>query len=82
MSNFPIENKRKADYSIHSVFTDRWSPRSFSNDSITEDQLLTLLEAARWAPSAFNAQPWRFAYAIRGDALFQPLIDSMLSIRG
>ncbi|MEY4016389.1 MAG: hypothetical protein RLZZ189_186, partial [Pseudomonadota bacterium] len=64
MSNFPIENKRKADYPIHSVFTDRWSPRSFSNEAITEDELLTLLEAARWAPSAFNAQPWRFAYAL------------------
>ena len=77
MSNFPIENKRKADFSINPVFTNRWSPRSFTNDAITEDELLTLLEAARWAPSAFNAQPWRFAYALRGDALFQPLVDSM-----
>ena len=77
MSNFPIENKRKADHSINPVFTNRWSPRSFSNEAITEDELLTLLEAARWAPSAFNAQPWRFAYALRGDALFQPLVDSM-----
>ena len=77
MSDFPIENKRKADHSINPVFVDRWSPRSFSNEAITEDELLTLLEAARWAPSAFNAQPWRFAYALRGDALFQPLVDSM-----
>ena len=77
MSDFPIENKRKADHPIHSVFTDRWSPRSFSNEAITEDELLTILEAARWAPSSFNAQPWRFAYALRGDSFFQPLAESM-----
>jgi len=77
MSDFPIENKRKADHPIHSVFTDRWSPRAFSNEAITEDELLTILEAARWAPSSFNAQPWRFAYALRGDSFFQPLAESM-----
>ena len=37
MSDFPIENKRKADHPIHSVFTDRWSPRAFSNEAITEE---------------------------------------------
>jgi len=72
-----IENKRHADHPIHPVFTSRWSPRSFSDATITEEELLTLLEAARWAPSAFNAQPWRFSYALRGDPMFQPLVDSM-----
>jgi nitroreductase len=80
MSNFPIQNKRTTDHAINSVFTDRWSPRSLSHEAITEEELLILLEAARWAPSSFNAQPWRFAYALRGDALFQPLVDSMAPV--
>ena len=65
---------RVADHPINPLFTDRWSPRSFANEAISKEQLLTLLEAARWAPSAYNAQPWRFIYGIRHtpqwDAIF------------
>jgi nitroreductase len=50
------------------VILDRWSPRAFRDHAMTEPELLALLEAARWAPSSHNSQPWRFAYALRGDA--------------
>lgn len=50
------------------VILHRWSPRAFGEHTMTEAELLALLEAARWAPSSFNSQPWRFAYALRGDA--------------
>ncbi|MFT8782928.1 nitroreductase family protein [Acetobacter syzygii] len=43
----------------------RWSPRAFVPADITEVELLSLLEAGRWAPSAYNRQPWRFVYARR-----------------
>ena len=43
----------------------RWSPRAFRPDEITQAELLKLLDAGRWAPSAYNAQPWRFIYARR-----------------
>ncbi|MBV9877193.1 MAG: nitroreductase family protein [Verrucomicrobia bacterium] len=56
---------RKADYPIDSVFLDRWSPRAMSGEPITEEELFTLFEAARWAPSSFNNQPWRILYARR-----------------
>jgi nitroreductase len=62
----PIANTRQADFPVDPQFTARWSPRAFSGETLDEKTLLTFLEAARWAPSAFNAQPWRFLYARRG----------------
>jgi nitroreductase len=45
------------------MFTDRWSPRGFDPEPLSEAQIRRLFEAARWAPSCFNEQPWRFYYA-------------------
>jgi nitroreductase len=59
-------NSRSADYPIDPLFLQRWSPRSFTGATIPEYDLFTILEAARWAPSASNVQPWRFIYARRG----------------
>ncbi len=47
------------------LFLRRWSPRAMSGEPFSEGELMTLFEAARWAPSAFNAQPWRFLFARR-----------------
>ncbi|NKF21728.1 nitroreductase family protein [Solimonas marina] len=58
-------NHRSADHPIDLVFLERWSPRAFAPDAITQDELMTLFEAARWAPSSYNSQPWRFVYARR-----------------
>ena len=58
--------KRKADHPIESLLLDRWSPRAMSGEEIPEAELLRLFEAARWAPSSFNAQQWRALYARRG----------------
>ncbi|MDR9798028.1 nitroreductase family protein [Aeribacillus pallidus] len=54
---------RQAEYEIDSIYLKRWSPRSFLTKEVPEDVLLSLFEAARWAPSAFNFQPWRFIIA-------------------
>jgi nitroreductase len=61
-------NSRTADHPIDPLFLERWSPRAFTDETISERDLLTLLEAARWAPSSFNSQPWRFLYARRDTA--------------
>src|SRR5262249_54327310 len=58
-------NSRTAHHPIDPLFLERWSPRAFTDAPISERDLLTLLEAARWAPSSFNSQPWRFLYARR-----------------
>jgi nitroreductase len=68
---------RKADYPIDSVFLDRWSPRAMSGEPITEEELFTLFEAARWAPSSFNNQPWRILYA-RRDTPHWPVFFNLL----
>jgi nitroreductase len=57
--------RREAEHEVDELFLDRWSPRAMSGEPVTEKELLTLFEAARWAPSSFNNQPWRILYARR-----------------
>jgi nitroreductase len=60
--------ERQPHHPVDPIFTARWSPRGFDRSVIPEADLHTIFEAARWAPSAFNAQPWRFLYARRESA--------------
>ncbi|BCR04373.1 NAD(P)H-flavin oxidoreductase [Desulfuromonas versatilis] len=59
----PTHNGRTPEVEVDSMFLDRWSPRSFCGDPIPEPHLAALFEAARWAPSCYNEQPWLFVYA-------------------
>ncbi|OCP38405.1 nitroreductase family protein [Ensifer sp. LC163] len=59
-------NSRIAGHPINPLFLERWSPRAYAGADISEAELFGILEAARWAPSAYNAQPWHFIYARRG----------------
>ena len=61
-------NNRISEFDIDPVFLDRWSPRAFTGEAMEETDLLTILEAARWAPSASNYQPWRFVHALNTSA--------------
>lgn len=54
--------------SVHELIRSRWSPRSFSPRTVSNEDLKTILEAARWAASSYNEQPWRFFVARRSDA--------------
>ncbi|WP_313283759.1 nitroreductase family protein [Delftia tsuruhatensis] len=56
---------------IHPQFLGRMSPRAFRPEALSQAQVEQLADAARWAPSASNKQPWHFAYALRGDANWQ-----------
>ena len=60
------EDGRRAEHEIDPAFLARWSPRAFTDEQIPQAELMRLFEAAHWAPSAFNLQPWRFVYARRG----------------
>lgn len=64
---------RIADHPIDPAFTNRWSPRAFTGESMPEADLLTILEAARWAPSANNSQPWRFIWGLKGTPEFDAI---------
>lgn len=58
-----MENTRKPTIEIDQMFIDRWSPRAFENQKLSAETIQKLFEAARWAPSSYNEQPWRFIYA-------------------
>jgi len=62
-----VASRRKPDYDVLPLFLNRWSPRSMSGEQMSDDELLPLFEAARWAPSSYNAQLWRFIVARRQD---------------
>lgn len=70
---------RKPDHPIHPLILERWSPRAMSGESLSDEELFPLFEAARWAPSSYNAQPWRILYVKRDtkywDRLFNLLVD-------
>lgn len=66
---------RKPDHPVNDLFVNRWSPRAFDGSDMPETDLKTILEAARWAPSAFNIQPWRFVYARRDDDNWGKLLE-------
>ena len=69
---------RQADHPIDPIFLERWSPRAFADALVPQDDLDTMFEAARWAPSAFNSQPWRFLYAHRGDAHWETFLNVLV----
>lgn len=68
---------RKPDHAIEPLFVRRWSPRAMNGQALTETELLTLFEAARWAPSTYNEQEWRFLYG-RRDTPHWPLFFGLL----
>lgn len=71
--------QRESTYPIMPLFLSRISYRALSEERLTEDELMSLFEAARWAPSSYNNQPWRYLYARRGDpewdVMYRSLID-------
>ncbi len=73
-----LATTRHADHAIDDQFLTRWSPRSFADTPMSQAQLMSVLEAARWAPSASNNQPWRFVWGLRGDAGFAAIADTLV----
>ena len=71
-------DRRQADHPIDNIFLDRWSPRAMSGEEIPEAELMVLFEAARWAPSSYNNQPWRILYA-RRETEHWPLFYDLLA---
>lgn len=69
--------KRKADHPVDKLFLDRWSPRAMTGEAVSQEDLMVLFEAARWAPSSYNNQPWRLLYAHR-DSKHWPLFFDLL----
>lgn len=65
-------------YPINELVKNRWSPRAFSEKLVDIKKIASLLEAARWAPSAFNEQPWRFIVGMKGDKTYDKILQSLV----
>ena len=80
MQGSESQTMREPGYPINPLILNRWSPRSMTGEELDEHEIMSLFEAARWAPSSFNNQPWRFIYAKRNtahwDRLFNLLVDA------
>lgn len=76
--NAVAKDVRVSEHPVDPQFPGRWSPRSFTDEAVSEAEVLTLLEAARWAPSASNNQPWRFVWALRGEAGFDAILAGLV----
>jgi nitroreductase len=63
-----MHKRAPTDFPVHDLITERWSPRAFSDKPIAPDVLASLFEAARWAPSSSNEQPWTYMVATKDDA--------------
>jgi nitroreductase len=74
-----MEKPANTDYPIHEFLKRRWSPRVFSSQRVTPETLSSLFEAARWAPSSSNEQPWHFLLATQDDPQeFQRLLSCLM----
>jgi nitroreductase len=64
--------------SVHQAILDRRSPRSFSSEPVSTADLKTIFEAARWAASSYNDQPWRFLIGHKGDQTYKKICDTLV----
>ena len=74
-----MNKEAQTDQPVARLIKARWSPRAFTEQSISKDDIDTLFEAARWAPSCNNEQPWLYFYAQKSDQeAFQKLLDCLV----
>ncbi len=77
--NFTMIKEAITKHPVHELIRKRWSARAFSKKNIADDTLFTLFEAARWAASSNNEQPWRYIYAKREDKeIFDEMVDCLM----
>jgi nitroreductase len=69
---------RTAHSKVEKLLVERWSPRAFDGSEIPQEDLDVIFEAAGWAPSAYNVQPWTFLYAHRGDASWDLFLSQLV----
>lgn len=74
---FRLGEDRRTDVPVHAAIAGRYSTRAFAERPVAPEHLDLLLEAARWAPSAFNEQPWRFIQAVQGTPEHQVLSEAL-----
>lgn len=72
-------NPADTDHQVASLITNRWSPLAIDSRELELEKILSLLEAARWAPSSFNEQPWFYVLGKKGDKTHEQLASCLMS---
>ena len=70
-------DKKTTKFEIHPLLNERWSPRMFSEQTVSETELRTIFEAGRWAPSSNNIQPWRIVWGIKGSKTYARIFECL-----
>lgn len=73
-----LKTNRKTEYPIHELILSRWSARSFSDLPISDAELMSLFDAARWAQNSFNNQPWRYIYSRTGSSSWEKFLSLLV----
>lgn len=73
-----MKNPSTNNYSVNELIKQRWSPRAYSSRPVEKEKLQSILEVARWAPSAFNEQPWRFIVGQKGDSTYDDILSTLV----
>jgi nitroreductase len=74
-----LKTDRKTEYPVNELILNRWSARSFSQEPISQTELMTIFDAARWAQNSFDNQPWRFIYARNGTEPWQTFLNLLVA---
>lgn len=73
-----MEKPAVTKYEIHPLIKKRWSPRTFADKTVEDEKIKNILEAARWSPSAFNEQPWRFVIGRKGSKSWENIYNTLI----
>jgi len=73
-----INKETPTAYPIHPLLSGRWSPRAFDEKPLTEEEIKTILEAGRWAPSSNNLQPWQIIYGVKGTETYDRIMSCLV----
>jgi nitroreductase len=73
-----MENPTQNQFPVYPLIRMRWSPRAFGEKPVEKERLQSLFEAARWAPSSMNEQPWRFIVGQKGDKTWEKIHNSLV----
>lgn len=74
-----LKTNRKSRYPVEPLILNRWSARSFSDEPLSHQELMSLFDAARWAQNSFDNQPWRYIYAKKDSHYWQAFLDLLVS---
>lgn len=73
-----LKTNRKTEYPVEPLILNRWSARAFSQEPVSQHELMSIFDAARWAQNSYNNQPWRFIYSRNGSETWSRFLNLLV----